>query len=129
MSVRLPTGQVTVLLGRGLARRQVMTRLDDTAGVQRVRAGEAEPVAVRLARLRDADAALVLVDRITDGLTAPERRTVLAGVRELALAGCAVLVDDIDPVAALAIADGGLRIDPVRGLVPEPVGDLEYLAS
>lgn len=134
MSLRLPTGQVTVLLGRGLARRQVMARLDDrdAVGVQRIGAAEDEPVELRLARLRSVgagDAAVVLVDRLTDGLSTPDRQVVLRGVQAVAQAGCAVLVDDVDPVAALAVADGALRIDPARGLVPETVGDLEFLAS
>ena len=53
---------------------------------------------------------LVLVDRLTDGLTGPERRTVLTALRRLAATGVAVLVDDLDPVAALATADVALRV-------------------
>ncbi len=52
---------------------------------------------------------MVLVDRLTDGLDAVGRRTVLDALRALAAGGPAVLVDDADPVAALAIADGALR--------------------
>ncbi len=52
---------------------------------------------------------MVLVNRLTDGLDAADRRTVLAALRVLAAAGPAVLVDDADPVAALAVADGALR--------------------
>ena len=37
---------------------------------------------------------------------------VLAEVRTLAAAGPAVLVDDVDPVAALAVADAALRATP-----------------
>jgi hypothetical protein len=38
-------------------------------------------------------------------------------------------VDDDDPVAALAVADGALRADPAGGLSTESLGDLDYLAS
>jgi len=56
--------------------------------------------------------------RRSAGLRCPRRsRTVLDGV------------DDDDPVAALAVADGALRADPAGGLSAEPVGDLDYLAS
>lgn len=140
MALRLPTAQVTVVLGPDVVRRRLMDLLDDDTGrgadgraaaVVRVRARADEPVADRRERLAAArGAALVLVDRLTDGLAATGRRAVLADLAALAAAGPAVLVDDADSVAALAVADGTLCADPVRGLVVEPVDALGgYLAS
>lgn len=141
MGLRLPAGDVTVLLGPTRARRCVMARLDETTGrcasgherlVRRLSARLTDELGSRLERLdaaRGAGAAIVLVDRFTDGLSAPERREVLAGLRALAMAGPAVLVDDVDPVAALAVADTALRADPTGGLEFELVGNLDYLAS
>jgi hypothetical protein len=43
--------------------------------------------------------------------------------------GRAVLVNDRDPVAALAAADGALRVDRTGALSYETVGELAYLAS
>lgn len=138
MPLRLPVGHVTVLLGEAVARRRVMNRLDDAsgrcagghdAGVRRVGARPADPVAERLAALaavREEHAAIVLVDRLTDGLSAPDRRTVLTGLRAVAEKGVAVLVDDIDPVAVLSVADGALRVGPGGELA---VAELTYLAS
>jgi hypothetical protein len=40
-----------------------------------------------------------------------------------------VLVHDSDPVAALAVADGALRVGRSGGLSYEPVGEPGYLAS
>lgn len=141
MALRLPVGDVTVLLGPTRARRCVMAQLDETTGrcasghetaVRRVSARPTDELSARLRildDLRGSGAAIVLVDRFTDGLSTPDRRTVLAGVAALAASGPAVLVDDVDPVAALAVADGALRADPAGGLVFEPVADLDYLAS
>ncbi len=130
MTLRLPTGEVTVLLGEQIVRRRLMDMLDDSsaredtgrpATVHRVSAGASEGVATRRRRLEDADgAAIVLVDHITDGLDAAGRRAVLGALATVAARGAAVLVDDGDCVAALAMADGTLRADPVRGLVLEP---------
>jgi hypothetical protein len=39
-----------------------------------------------------------------------------------------VLVHDCDPVAALAVADGALRVDRAGGLAYQPVGEPNYLA-
>lgn len=132
MTLRLPTGEVTVLLGEQIVRRRLMDMLDDSsaredtgrpATVHRVSAGASEGVATRRRRLEDADgAAIVLVDHITDGLDAAGRRAVLGALATVAARGAAVLVDDGDCVAALAMADGTLRADPVRGLVLEPAG-------
>jgi hypothetical protein len=140
--LRLPLGNVTVLLGSALARRRVMAQLDDRSGtcaaghgevgVSRLTARPADSVSERLDALdevRRANASIVLVDRFTDGLTPQDRRAVLAGVRAITTAGRAVLVDDIDPVAALAVASGALRVDPAGGLVFEAIGDPNYLAS
>jgi len=131
VTLRLPTGEVTVLLGEQIVRRRLMDMLDDSsareetgrpATVHRVSAGASEGVATRRRRLEDAgDAAIVLVDHITDGLDAAGRRAVLGALATVAARGAAVLVDDGDCVAALAMADGTLRADPVRGLVLEPV--------
>ncbi|GAA1381520.1 hypothetical protein GCM10009613_07600 [Pseudonocardia kongjuensis] len=138
MSLRLPTGSVTVLLGPSVHRRRTMNRLDDTTGrdpvgrraaVLRIRAREADPVADRLATVasvRGGIAAVVLVDRLTDGLGSRDRGRVLAALRGVAADGTAVLVDDVDPVAALAVADGALRVDDRGGIEPE---ELAYLAS
>jgi hypothetical protein len=138
VSLRLPVGDVTVLLGPTVARRRVMNRLDDAGGrcsaghdaaVRRLGARAVEPVGERLAALRavaDRRPAVVLVDRLTDGLAAADRRAVLAGLRDVAAAGAAVLVDDVDPVAALAVADGALRVDAAGGVA---VAELAYLAS
>jgi ABC-type sugar transport system ATPase subunit len=130
VTLRLPTGEVTVLLGEQIVRRRLMDMLDDSsaredtgrpATVHRVSAGASEGVATRRRRLEDADgAAIVLVDHITDGLDAAGRRAVLGALATVAARGAAVLVDDGDCVAALAMADGTLRADPVRGLVLEP---------
>ena len=131
MTLRLPTGEVTVLLGEQIVRGRLMDMLDPTTAtagfggpvpVRRVGADPTEGVATRRRRLEDAgDAAIVLVDRITDGLDAAGRRAVLGALGSVAARGAAVLVDDDDCVAALALADDTLRADPVRGLVLEPV--------
>jgi len=130
MTLRLPKGEVTVLLGEQIVRGRLMDMLDPTSAtaesggpvaVRRVGADRTEGVAARRRRLEDAgDAAIVLVDRITDGLDAAGRRAVLGALASVAARGAAVLVDDDDCVAALALADGTLRADPVRGLVLEP---------
>ncbi|MGY1600773.1 hypothetical protein [Geodermatophilus sp. SYSU D00815] len=138
MGLRLPTAQVTVLLGADRARREVMAALDESTGrcagghgdVQVRRLAAAGDLAQRLAALAGArDAAVVLVDRLTDGLGSAERRAVLAAVRAVAGSGCAVLVDDDDPVAALAVADGALRAGTAGELSVEPVAVPDHLAS
>ncbi len=111
---RLRTGQVTVLLGPDAARRGLLAGLDPggTRGVLTVTSARGRTAAERIDALTCAARhrpAMVLVNRLTDGLDAADRRTVLAALRVLAAAGPAVLVDDADPVAALAVADGALR--------------------
>ncbi|GAA4970370.1 hypothetical protein WHI96_24315 [Pseudonocardia tropica] len=138
MSLRLPTGSITVLLGPSVQRRRTMNRLDDASGrcadghdavVRRLGARATESAADRLATVdaaRRGPTAMVLADRLTDGLDAQDRSTVLSALRAVAADGVAVLVDDIDPVAALAVADGALRVDE-RGEVRAE--ELAYLAS
>jgi hypothetical protein len=128
--LRLRAGHVTVLLGPAAARRAVVERLDGgTArcphghgGLACVTAAAHNPVRDRLAALALAGAqrpSVLVVDRLTDGLAAGERRALLAELRTIAAAGPAVLVDDADPVAALAVADGVLRIGPDGSLHAE----------
>jgi len=112
---RLATGRVTVLLGPDPVRRGLLSRLECSAtqGVLLVTSARARCAADRIAALDQAAGhrpAMVLVDRLTDGLGTIGRRTVLAHLRRIAAAGPAVLVDDTDPVAALAVADGALRV-------------------
>jgi hypothetical protein len=140
VGLRLPIGDVTVLLGPALARLRVMAQLDEgsgrtsgqaAVGVQRLVAGPDDTFAERLDALDSAgrcDATIVLVDRFTDGLAADERAAVLRRLHAVA-DGRAVLVNDRDPVAALATADGALRIERTGELSYEPVGELDYLAS
>ena len=141
MTLRLPLGSVTVLLGPALARRRVMAELDDSTGryasghdsdgVLRLVAGPYDSVADRLEALAVAARSrvtIVLVDRFTDRLTARERGTVLRGLAPVA-AGRAVLVHDCDPVAALAVAHGALRVDRAGALTYEAVGGPGYLVS
>jgi hypothetical protein len=141
VSLRLPLGCVTVLLGPALLRCQVMAALDESSsrcasgheavGAVRLGADRNESVADRLealAAVRGSGASILLVDRFTDGLTAHERGMVLRELPALA-AGRAVLVHDCDPVAALAVAGGALRVDRDGGLEFEPVGESNYLAS
>lgn len=109
MSLRLPTGSITVLLGPSVQRRRTMNRLDDASGrcadghdavVRRLGARATESAADRLASVeaaRRGPTAMVLADRLTDGLDAHDRSTVLFALRAVAADGVAVLVDDIDP--------------------------------
>ena len=100
--------------------------------VQRLAAAADDDVHRRIEAIesvREAGATIVLVDRLTEGLAAPDRRAVLAALRPVASGGRAVLVDDDDPVAALAVADSALRADPAGGLSAESVGDPGYLGS
>lgn len=119
MSLKLPVASVVALLGPAPVRSAVCGALDEDSarcadghgglGVVRLSAPAHEPVADRLARVAGVAAPVVLVHRITDGLPAPQRRTVLGALRGLAARGATVLVDDADPVAALAVADAALR--------------------
>ena len=119
---RLAAGRVTALLGPDAARRGLLGQLDtgSAQGVLTVTSDRSRSAADRLAALRQAAEhrpAMVLVDRLTNGLDAADRRTVLAALRTLAAAGPAVLVDDADPVAALSVADGALRAEPDGSVV------------
>jgi hypothetical protein len=141
VTLRLPLGSVTVLLGPALARRRVMAELEDgtgqhasghdSLGVLCLVAGPYDSVADRLEALTVAarsSATIVLVDRFTDGLAARERGVVLRGLAPVA-AGRAVLVNDCDPVAALAVAHGALRVDRAGAVTYEPVGGPGNLVS
>jgi hypothetical protein len=121
--LRLPVGRVAVLLGPACARADVLATLDDATArcgaghdrvaVRRLRAAGGASTTDRLDALATARAerpVVLLVDRFTEGLSAGERRRVLAAVRGAAEAGTAVLVDDPEPVAALAYADVALRV-------------------
>jgi ABC-type branched-subunit amino acid transport system ATPase component len=142
VTLRLAVGAVTALLGPARARQWVMTELDESTGrraedqesvgVVRVTAAAADSMAQRraaLAAARQARPSIVLVDRITDGLPATDRRTLLGELRELTTEGCAVLVDDTDPVAALAVAGAAVRVDSVGALVDVPLSGPDQLAS
>ena len=94
--LRLPAGRVTVLLGPAAARHAVLDALDPASarrpggpacGVITVSSGPTRSADERLAALRHAAEhrpAIVLVARLTDGLTAGDRQTVLAQLRTLA---------------------------------------------
>jgi hypothetical protein len=142
VTLRLAVGDVTALLGPARARHWVITELDEGSGrsaddqrpvgVVRVSAGADEDLAGRraaVAAARRARPSIVLVDRLTDGLAATDRRALLGELRELAGAGCAVLVDDADPVAVLAVAGGALRVDATGGLEPVALGGPDRLAG
>ena len=95
MGLRLPVGDVTVLLGPAAVRRQVMAALDDDSGrcasghsavrVQRLAAAADDDVHRRIEAIesvREAGATIVLVDRLTEGLAAPARREPASGGRQ-----------------------------------------------
>ncbi|MCO7219828.1 hypothetical protein [Klenkia sp. PcliD-1-E] len=119
MSLKLPVASVVALLGPAPVRSAVCGALDEDSarcsdghgglGVLRLTAPAHEPLAARLARVDAAGAPVVLVQRLTDGLPAAQRRTLLGALRGPAGRGATVLVDDVDPVAALAVADAALR--------------------
>jgi hypothetical protein len=142
VTLRLAVGDVTALLGPALARHRVISELDESTGrcptdhepvgVVRVTATAGEDLARRretLAAARRGRPSIVLVDRLTEGLPAADRRALLVELRELAVQGCAVLVDDADPVAVLAVAGGALRVDEAGGLEPVPLAGPDLLAS
>jgi hypothetical protein len=131
---RLPTGQVTVVLGPDAARRELLGRLDagSTPGVLTVTSARGRTAVEREAALAQAAGhrpAMVLVNRLTDGLDGGDRRTVLAALRSLATAGAAVLVDDADPVAALAVADGALRVGADGSVSMDDLASVRQRAS
>jgi len=132
--LRLPSGQVTVLLGPAAVRHAVLDALDPATArrpggpacaVVTVTSHAGRTADERVAALEQAGVhrpAIVLVARLTDGLDADGRRRVLAQLRTLAATGPAVLVDDADPVAALSVADGALRAGADGTLAPEALG-------
>ena len=117
--LRLRQSSVTVLLGPAGPRRQVLLDLDEAsatcasghpAGVSRFVPRVHVTAADRVAAIdRLTGCTLLLAAGPTVGLDAPGRRAVLHALQALARTGAAVLVDDVDPVAALAIADTALR--------------------
>ena len=127
---RLVPRRVTAVLGPEPSRSALLGRLDaGSAAVLTVTSGRARSTTERIAALEQAGAhrpVLVLVARLTDGLDAAERRTVLTAVRRLADAGPAVLLDDADPVAALAVADGGLRVGPDGSVTVDDLTAAEF---
>jgi len=138
MSLRLPTASVVALLGPAPVRAAVCAALDEDSarcaggharlGVTRVAAAPTDSLSARLDALRAAAAPVVLVERVTDGLAAGERRTALSELRALAAAGCTVVVDDADPVAVLAVADSALRVSADGTVVLEGMPDADALA-
>lgn len=120
--LRLRTGAVTVLLGDDAARRSLLADLDEQTarcrgghglpGVVRLRFDHAVTAPERVQAVASREGlAVLLADRPTAGLDEVGRRTVLQALRSVARAGTAVLVDDVDPVAALAVADSALRVE------------------
>jgi hypothetical protein len=142
MGLRLPVGGVTVLLGPAGARSATLAALDpdsarcaeghEALSVRWLTAAASDGVQARLEAVEAARAdapPVVLVDRLTAGLPAAERRRLLAALRPVAAAGSAVLVHDDDPVAALGMADCALRTPALTvERVPDP-DQLELLAS
>ncbi len=119
--LRLRTGAMTVLLGDDAARRSLLAELDEDSArcqkghglsaVSRLTLDHALPAPERASVVAAHEGiAVLLADRPTVGLDDAGRRTVLQALRSVARTGTAVLVDDVDPVAALAVADGALRV-------------------
>ncbi|SDF88640.1 hypothetical protein [Klenkia brasiliensis] len=139
MSLKLPVASVVVLLGPAPVRSAVCGALDEGSarcadghgglGAVRLTAPAHEPLADRLARVAAADAPVVLVQRLTDGLPAAQRRTLLSALRGLAAHGATVLVDDVDPVAALSVADTSLRAHADGRVELEPLPDVAALLA
>ncbi|MEI4273823.1 hypothetical protein TEK04_19045 [Klenkia sp. LSe6-5] len=121
MPLKLPVASVVALLGPAAVRSAVCGALDEDsarcsaghAGLQvaRLTAPAGAPVAYRLGLVTAVAAPVVLVDRLTEGLEAGQRRTVVGALRALADRGATVVVDDADPVAVLAVADAVLRVE------------------
>jgi ABC-type hemin transport system ATPase subunit len=119
--LRLRTSALTVLLGDDDARRSLLAQLDEdsarcrdghgVAAVSRMTLDRSMPASQRAQVVAgQRGLAVLLADRPTVGLDDAGRRTVLQALRSVARTGTAVLVDDVDPVAALAVADGALRV-------------------
>lgn len=140
--LRLPTAQLTALLGAEADRRSVTGRIDtgtarcagghELPAVRVVTAGRREDLSTRLralARVAADRPAVVVVERVTDGLDAADRRTLLAALRRVAEDGASVLVDDVDPVAALAVAHAAVRVAPCGTLSVVATDVLPALAA
>lgn len=139
--VTVPAGEVTVLCGTREQRRRLFALLLHAPArargeqvVRHVTVSASSTAADRealLGRLVEAPADVLLVDNVTGGLGARARRSLLGLLRRLADAGTAVVVDDRDPLAAMAVADHSLSFDAdgvpaLRTLavwpLPEPAG-------
>lgn len=139
MPLKLPVASVVALAGPAAVRAAVCAALDERSarcssghaglGVARLSARPGLPLAERMTALAEVTAPVVLVDRLTDGLTSTQRRTVLAGLRALADRGATVVVDDADPVAALAVADAALRVDETGRVELEELPDVAALLA
>ncbi|SCX44140.1 hypothetical protein SAMN03159343_1361 [Klenkia marina] len=139
MPLKLPVASVVALAGPDAVRAAVCAALDEdsarcSAGhanlrVARLGARPGLTLAERMTMLAEATTPVVLVDRLTDGLTSTQRRTVLAGLRALADRGATVVVDDADPVAALAVADAALRVDATGRVELEELPDVAALLA
>jgi hypothetical protein len=139
--LRLPTANVTVLVGPEPIRRRVVALVlggsarcasgHDT-GIEHIAPDASSSAPERVAALEGAARRrlrVAVVDRLTAGLDAQGRRCVLAALRPLAATGTAVLVDDDDPVAALSVADTALRIDADGGIVSDDLRPAALWAS
>lgn len=135
-----PHAGVTVLLGSASARQRIMAQLDDNSGRCPAWAGCGRPGCGRCrsgngtacrqrgreaggtrcgALRRRADRAGKRVHR---RIRAPGAPSAARTVTRLATTGRAILVDDIGPVAALAVASAALRVEPAGEPGFEPVG-------
>lgn len=137
MSLRFPVASVVALLGPAPVRARICAALDEGSArcagghgnlrVARISAAPAESLHDRLDTIRATEARIVLVERITDGLSGAERRTALSALEDLAGAGATVVVDDADPVAVLAVADVVLRATPDGDVALEELPDAQAL--
>ncbi|KQS66567.1 hypothetical protein [Modestobacter sp. Leaf380] len=137
MSLRLPVSSVVALLGPAPVRAAVCAALDEDSArcagghaslsVVRLEAHAQDTLAARLEAAEAVRAPVVLVSRFTDGLGASERRTALSGLRSLAGRGATVVVDDVDPVAVLAVADAVLRVGADGAVELERLPDADAL--
>jgi hypothetical protein len=128
--LRLRTAAVTVLLGDRPARSEVLGALDEStarcggghrSAARRWRCSPsttAEERVRELAELVDG-CALLLVEGATAGLEPAGRRRVVDALRAASRTGTAVLVDDPDPIAVLAVADAALRVAPDGALTQD----------
>ena len=139
MPLQLPVASVVALAGPAPVRAAVCAALDEDSarcaaghaslGVVRLTARPGLPLAERMTMLAEVVAPVVLVDRLTDGLGSAQRRVALAGLLALADRGATVVVDDVDPVAALAVADAALRVDAEGRVELEELPDIAALLA